>query len=1101
MSSVQRQSELFAAQDWQVLYRAFTQINFNSSDPQTISAALREYIKVNYPEDFNDWIESSEFIAIIDLLAWLSGVLAFKTDINARENFLEKAEARESILRLARFLSYNARRNQPGRGLLKIQAIQTDDDVYDALGNNLQNRLLSWNNPDDPDWFERIVLVLNSVFVSTNPFGIPLKNGTLAGVKTQQYRLNTRFADLDLTYSAKVGGDQMDFEVVNTDFDETLGITERTPSTEAALHLLYRTDGNGNASADTGFFMGFRQGTLKRTQYNILNPIENQTIDIDVNDINDTDVWVQSLNDAGDVVAQWEKVPLMLNENITFNSIPASIRKIFSVTTRDSDQITLRFGDGRFGEAPVGRIRTWYRVSNGQQYQIRPFEMSQVTIDVPYVNRRGVRRTLTLSLALESPVSNSAPRETDDQIRLRAPQVYSTQNRMVSGEDYNAFPLQSNLATKIKAVNRVYSGHSRFIDLNDPTGNYQDSNVFSDDGMFYKENATSFVEIPTSDNRSADAILGTYIQPALKFSDAFNYVHDTLLKDVRTGAVVSPIGMTWHRVGDGRFSSTGWFSTSSDLLLPGAMLLVASPSSDEQKWVTLSDLTGTPNIPPGAASPGPVTLSEGLPGGWTVVSILPRYASTLSNLIQQAILEKLVNRISFTLWYDYASPDGMNHWTIRDPANLEDMPKRSGSAIKMMTADYVSNALWRFRTSGLRYVFESVENVRFYFDGQKAVESLLRQQEEDYIRVLRVNPDPNTGTPLSQDYDLSVDRMIYYPDGFGDPNRIVIRFRDRDEDGYPDVPNTYYHIVNPDVAKDSYLFWYRKPDLLWAPFYSTVVYESDQDRQVDDAAPVGTLAFQIDGFRPLSFWLKTDTGWVFQQRSFRFAIGRGPNIASKWISEGGAVASTPVGAPMYFQWKHYAPSDRRIDPAKTNIIDIFVLTSEYDFITRQWIGNGALLQDIPTAPSELDLRISFADYENFKMFSDEIIWRPVRYKFLFGTGARTELRAQFKVVRLANTSMSDGEIKSRVVKAINEFFKAERWDFGETFYFTELAAYVHQQLATAISSFVIVPESDTGVFGDAFEVQSRSDELFISTAQVTDITIIQSNTPNNLRMA
>jgi hypothetical protein len=1099
MSSVQRQSELFAAQDWQVLYRAFTQINFNSSDPQTISAALREYIRVNYPEDFNDWIESSEFIAIIDLLAWLSGVLAFKTDINARENFLETAEARESILRLARFLSYTPRRNQAARGLLKLQAIQTDDDVYDALGNNLQNRLLNWNNPDDPDWFERIVLVLNSVFVSTNPFGIPLKNGTLAGVKTQQYRLNTRFGDLELSFAAKVGGDMMDFEVVNTDFDETLGITERTPNTEAALHLLYRTDGNGNASADTGFFMGFRQGTLKRAQYNILNPIENQTIDIDVANINDTDVWVQSLNDTGEVIAQWEKVPLMLNENITFNSIPPDIRKVFSVTTRDNDQITLRFGDGRFGEAPVGRLRTWYRISNGQQYQIRPFEMSLVKIDVPYFNRRGVQRTLTLTLGLEAPVSNSSPPETEEQIRLRAPQVYSTQNRMVSGEDYNAFPLQSNLATKIKAVNRVYSGHSRFIDLNDPTGNYQDTNVFSDDGMFYKENQSSFVEIPVSDNRSADAILGTYIQPALKFSDAFNYVHDTLLQDVRRGDIQAPTQMMWHRVGDGRFSSTGWFNVSSDLLLPGAMLLMASPS-DERKWVTVSDRTGTPNVPPDAASPGPITLSESIPGGWTVISILPRYASTLSNTMTQAILEKLVNRLSFSLWYDYNSPDGMNHWTLREPANLEDPPYRSGTAIKMLTADYISNSLWRFRTPGTRYVFESIENVRFYFDGQKAVESLLRQQEEDYVRVLRVNPDPIAGTPLIQDYDLAIDRMIYYADGFGDPNRIVVRFRDHDEDGYPDVPNTYYRIVNGDLTRNSYLFWYRKPDSLYAPFYATVVYESDQDRQVDDAAPVGTVAFQIDGFRRRSFWVKTETGWTYQQRAFRYAIGRGPNVASKWIKEGGAVDTTPVGAPMYFQWKHYAPTDRRIDPAKTNIIDIFVLTTEYDFITRQWINNGALVADMPPAPTELDLRISFANFENFKMFSDEIVWRPVRYKFLFGTGAPKELRAQFKVVRLSNTSMSDGEIKSRVIKAIGEFFQADRWDFGETFYFTELAAYVHQQLATAISSFVIVPESDSGVFGDGFEVKSRSDELFISTAQVTDITIIQSNTPDNLRM-
>ncbi|RYF02711.1 MAG: hypothetical protein EOO77_32205, partial [Oxalobacteraceae bacterium] len=70
-----RQSELFLSKDWLVLYQAFTQVNFNASDPNSINQSLRDYIAVNYPEDFNDWIESSEFVAIIDLLSWLAGTL------------------------------------------------------------------------------------------------------------------------------------------------------------------------------------------------------------------------------------------------------------------------------------------------------------------------------------------------------------------------------------------------------------------------------------------------------------------------------------------------------------------------------------------------------------------------------------------------------------------------------------------------------------------------------------------------------------------------------------------------------------------------------------------------------------------------------------------------------------------------------------------------------------------------------------------------------------------------------------------------------------------------------------------------------------------
>lgn len=69
MAQVIRQSNLFAAEDWRVLHRAFTEINFNAFDFDTIRAALVEYIRINFPEDFNDFVESSEFVALIDLLA------------------------------------------------------------------------------------------------------------------------------------------------------------------------------------------------------------------------------------------------------------------------------------------------------------------------------------------------------------------------------------------------------------------------------------------------------------------------------------------------------------------------------------------------------------------------------------------------------------------------------------------------------------------------------------------------------------------------------------------------------------------------------------------------------------------------------------------------------------------------------------------------------------------------------------------------------------------------------------------------------------------------------------------------------------------------
>jgi hypothetical protein len=302
--------------------------------------------------------------------------------------------------------------------------------------------------------------------------------------------------------------------------------------------------------------------------------------------------------------------------------------------------------------------------------------------------------------------------------------------------------------------------------------------------------------------------------------------------------------------------------------------------------------------------------------------------------------------------------------------------------------------------------------------------------------------------------------------------------------------------------RSSYLFWQRQTDGTYLPITSMVVCATDTDRLALDV-PTGFVVFQIvpsvGNVTGFNFWVKTATSWTQEFLTYRYAIGRGSNIANGWY-ENGPQPLLIYNQQIAFQWKHYAPTDHRIDPSQTNIIDIFVLTTEYDFLTRQWIASGAILADLPLPPTELDLRIAFSEFNNYKMFSDEIVWRPAQYKFLFGEGSEPALRAQFKVVALPNSPYSDGEIKSRVIRAINDYFDVSRWNFGETFYYTALAAYIHIQLAAVIGSVVLVPLDESSSFGDGFEVSSLSDEIFISTAQVSDIIIIGSNTPSNLRI-
>ena len=582
VSQQQRQKQLFAAEDWQVIYTAFTQVNFNAYDFNTIRNAMVEYIRLNYPEDFNDWTESSEFVAIIDLLAYLGQSIALRMDLNTRENFLDTAQRRESIFRLARMLSYQPQRSIPATGLLKITQILSNQPVYDANGLNLQNTPINWNDQNNPDWQEQFILVLNASLNTTNYFGNPAKSGTVNGILTDLYALNNVAIPTSvLPFTATVGGNSMNFELANPDFytaDQSTGTTlgstgyffERAPNPVNSWYIIYRNDGNGNGSANTGFFLFFKQGTMNYSDYLLELPVSNRIIDINVDGVNQTDVWVQNVNTVGLVTTEWTQVPSVNGFNVIYNSLDKNIRDIYSVITRDNngaDQISLRFADGNFGNVPTGLLRTWYRVSNGLQYQIRPNDMSNIKFNFAYNDSLNNTYSLAFSSSLQYTVANSQAAQTNAQIALNAEQVYYTQDRMVNGEDYNLFPLQSSQALKIKAINRTYSGQSRYIDINDPTGTYQNLNVFANDGILYEEYDINRQEVTIVLGTPNKDIIINKIQPMV---NGGNSGYDSMAAELQNfyygnfPRFAPNASLKWNKVTSLTGSSTGWFSLVDD---------------------------------------------------------------------------------------------------------------------------------------------------------------------------------------------------------------------------------------------------------------------------------------------------------------------------------------------------------------------------------------------------------------------------------------------------------------------------------------------------------------------------------------------------------
>jgi hypothetical protein len=204
---------------------------------------------------------------------------------------------------------------------------------------------------------------------------------------------------------------------------------------------------------------------------------------------------------------------------------------------------------------------------------------------------------------------------------------------------------------------------------------------------------------------------------------------------------------------------------------------------------------------------------------------------------------------------------------------------------------------------------------------------------------------------------------------------------------------------------------------------------------------------------------------------------------------------------LNFQYRHNSDNTTRIDPATTNIIDLYLVDQSYYTQYQNWIRDTTGTVPMPSKPTVNELQQAYGELDSYKMISDSVVMNSVDFKPLFGVKAEPALQATIKVIKSPLTTASDSQIRSSVLSALNSYFTIDNWDFGDTFYFSELSAYLHVQLGTLISSVVLVPNNPNQSFGDMYEVYSGPSEIFVNGATASDITVIAALTPAALQQS
>jgi hypothetical protein len=1144
MAKTTRQTAIFGVEDWKQIYQTYREADFQSYDFETLRKSFVDYLRLYYPETFNDYIESSEFIALLDIIAFMGQSLAFRTDLNTRENYLDTAERRDSVVRLANLVSYSPKRNTAAQGYLKVFAVSTTENVVDYNGVNLSNVTVNWADPTNPDWQEQFTAIINASLIDSQRIGRPGNRQTILGVRTDEYAINLLPGFLPvIPYSATVDGVNMPFEAVTSTSINRDYVYEPSPRPNAPFNVLFRNDQLGFDSANTGYFFLFKQGTLQNTDFNLAERISNRTVNINVEGVNNEDRWLFQLDNIGTIAREWAYVESVYTAAAEQQ---AALRPIFSTTSRTNDQITLQFGDGVFSEIPVGIFRCYTRASNGLEYIINPEEMQNVTLPVSYTDRNGNLQTITFTCGITQPVTNAQARESIDAIKQRAPARYYTQNRMVNGEDYNIFPFTAyNSIIKSKALNRASIGTSRYLDLVDNTGKYSSTNTFSSDGALWEQNILPAILFSWVNRNDIADFVANQVQPQLGEATMkqFYYANFQPRPQINTGGTALS---TWNQSTTLANETTGYFKNAAGTPIPvgtntttnfkyvqvGSLIKFTAPTINGQTYYFDKNnrlQPGTPSRPDERleiwASPtaitgdgynnglgnftngtGPITLNNFVPTGAVVSEVIPVFVTDLPVSLEQDIGDQIELFRNFGLGYDWLGTvtGTPGSWYLITQQNLDDNAEFSlnnaGSQAgtnqdaSWLIQFVVENQNYTVTFRGLAYYFGSVLQTRFFFyDNQLVYDSRTGTVIKDFVNVLAMNSQPDDPAPLPGDIYMTIIGQPVESDGYVDDFQVLVSYRDSDNDGVPDDPDFFDTIVGTVPATPS-------ASSPWIFLQQTVDFDNLQRYLLVEEGVVNSDYATYDDIElAKTEWSPGQVFYAYTDQTFWLLSVNVAGVRTL-VQQSGWIARTGR-QDLYFQYRHNSPLTARIDPGTTNIIDLYVVTQAYYTAYQNWIKDTTNTVTEPAVPTIDELSTAYQGLQDYKMVSDNVVLNSVVFKPLFGAKAAQQLRATIKVIRAQGSTASTSEIKSSVAAELNKYFSIDKWNFGDTFYFSELAAYLHRQLGTIISSVVLVPLDPQKSFGDLYEIRSAPNEIFVNAADITNIDVIEALTSTNLRTA
>ena len=434
-----------------------TNINYTSKDFSTIKADLIEYTKSYFPDTYKDFNETSPGMMLIELSSYVGDVLSYYVDYNYKENILSTATEKRNVRRLAEFLGYKTPNKTPSIVKLKVTAeIDANSDGtpdYSDVPDQITNGLQIQSNIDSELLFETTGVIDFSISGSPDTPSISAPNldtngeassytltryvqAISAQTKTKSFTITspTKFLELNLNEDNVI-------EILNcTDSSGEKWYEVDYLSQERILKETHYTDDDAGRNNN-----GYDQGDITATSLisipytlDYINTNKKFVTNFDV-DTNSTKLMfgngLYKYNVTGSsnssIFTTIEQNGLTLNGQ-AFSSVNSNTNDLLGTNSLN------------MGETPTNTILTvQYRVGGGPDSNAQVGELTTISDG-----------TTGITVTNDEPSTGGTDGQTVEEIRHNAKAYFSSQNRCVTRQDYQARIL--NLPAKFGNIAKCY---------------------------------------------------------------------------------------------------------------------------------------------------------------------------------------------------------------------------------------------------------------------------------------------------------------------------------------------------------------------------------------------------------------------------------------------------------------------------------------------------------------------------------------------------------------------------------------------------------------------------------------------------------------------